>query len=206
MAKLSPANPAARSALPAAPRLPAPGRACGSCTLCCKTVAVEALAKPSGTACPNALPCKGCAIYDRRPAGCREFYCEWMLSRALGPEWRPDRARFALMVTLTGHLAACVDPAFPAAWRRPPYYQALRHWARECAEAPWSAWPGVDVWIADRCIILLPDGEKDLGVIAADEEVRIDREMTAAGPVYTARKFARVQAAEPALSHEAGGD
>lgn len=165
------------------------GRACGSCTLCCKTVAVAALAKPAGVACPHSLPRKGCAIYDLRPPGCRDFYCEWMLSKALGPEWRPDRARFALMITLTGHLAACVDPAFPSAWRRAPYYQSLWRWARECAEDPRSSWPGVDVWIADRCIIVLPDGEKDLGIVASDEEVRIDRTMTAAGPVYMASKF-----------------
>jgi len=45
------------------------------------------------------------------------------------------------------------------------------------------------VWIGKRCIIILPDGEKDLGMVAADEEVRIDRTMTGAGPVYVAKKF-----------------
>ena len=112
-----------------------------------------------------------------------------MLSSRLGREWKPDRARFALMVTTTGHLAVCVDPDFPWAWRRPPYYPTLRRWARERAEDPWSSWPGVDVWIANRCIIILPDGEKDLGIVAAEEEVRIDRELTVAGAVYVARKF-----------------
>jgi hypothetical protein len=185
----APANPASHSALAGMPRAPAPGRACGSCTLCCKTVAVAALAKPSGVTCPHSLRGKGCAIYDVRPPCCRDFYCEWMLSGALGPEWRPDRARFAMMVTVTGHLAACVDPAFPSAWRRAPYYQTLWRWARECAEDPCSSWPGVDVWIADHCIIILPDGEKDLGIVAAEEEVRIDRAMTASGPVWVAAKF-----------------
>jgi len=173
----------------ASSRAPVPGRACGSCTLCCKTIAVEELAKPAGIWCPHALRCKGCAIYDVRPASCRDFYCEWMLSKALGPEWKPDRAKFALMVTATGHLAACVDPGFPSAWRRPPYYQVLGRWARERAQAPWSSWPGVDVWIGRRCIIILPDSEQDLGMVAAEEEVRIDRQMTITGPIYTARKF-----------------
>ena len=189
MSSASPARAAPRPRPSAFPRAPAPGRACGSCTLCCKTVAVAALAKPAGVACPHSLTRKGCAIYDLRPAACRDFYCEWMLSKALGPEWRPDRARFALMVTVTGHLAACVDPAFPSAWRRPPYYRTLLRWARECAEDPWSSWPGVDVWIGDRCVILLPDGEKDLGIVSAEEEVRIDRRMTVAGAVYVAEKF-----------------
>ncbi|HYD37369.1 MAG TPA: hypothetical protein VEA60_07135, partial [Allosphingosinicella sp.] len=163
--------------------------ACGACTLCCKTIAVEELGKPPGLECPHSRRCKGCAIYESRPASCRAFHCEWRLSSALGPEWRPDRARFALMVTATGHLAACVDPAFPSAWRRAPYYGALRRWARERASDPWSPWPGVDVWIGRRCILLLPDGEQDLGLVAAEDEVRIESRMTGAGPIWSAEKF-----------------
>jgi hypothetical protein len=170
-------------------RAPVPGRACGRCTLCCKTMAVAELDKPPGEWCSHCERSKGCAIYASRPEGCREFYCEWMLSPKLGREWKPDRARFALMLTPTGHLAVCVDPDFPAAWKRAPYYQTLRRWACQRAADPTSAWPGVDVWIGRRCIIVLPDGEKDLGIVAADEEVRIDRTMTDAGPVYVATKF-----------------
>jgi hypothetical protein len=147
------------------------------------------LAKPAGALCPHCRRSKGCTIYESRPAGCRDFHCEWMRSEKLGPEWRPDRAKFALMVTATGHLAACVDPGFPSAWRRPRYYEALRRWARERADDPSSSWPGVDVWIGKRCILILPDGEKDLGIVAADEEVRIDCTATIAGPVYVASKF-----------------
>lgn len=164
-------------------------RTCGRCTLCCKTVAVTELAKAPGAWCQHCQPAKGCAIYHSRPTGCRDFHCEWLRSEKLGPEWKPDRARFVLMVTATGHLAACVDPGFPAAWRQPPYYQTLFKWAAERAESQSSSWPGVDVWIGKRCIIILPDGEKDLGIVAADEEVRIDRIMAATGPAYAARKF-----------------
>jgi hypothetical protein len=182
------ATPALRSG--AAPvRVPVPGRACGSCTLCCKTVGVAELAKPPGAWCPHCLRSQGCAIYDSRPAGCREFFCEWMLSEKLGPEWKPDRAKFVLAVTATGHLSVGVDPGFPSAWRQPPYYEVLRRWARERADNPSSSWPGVDVWIGRRCIILLPDGEKDLGIVAPDEDVRIDVTETAAGPVYAVTKF-----------------
>jgi hypothetical protein len=187
----SSARPAARfsASASASSRALVLGRACGSCTLCCKTIAVTELAKPPGAWCPHCLPAKGCGIYDSRPAGCRDFYCEWMFSEKLGPEWKPDRAKFTLMVTATNHLAACVDPGFPSAWRRQPYHQTLWRWARERAENESSSWPGVDVWIGRRCIIILPDGEKDLGIVAADEEVRIDRTMTDIGPVYVATKF-----------------
>ena len=77
----------------------------------------------------------------------------------------------------------------PSAWRRPAYYPVLRRWARERAADPWSLWPAVDVWIGQRCIILLPDGEQDLGTVAADEEVRIERAIGAAGLAYVASKF-----------------
>jgi hypothetical protein len=152
-------------------------------------MAVDELGKPPGVWCAHCQRSKGCAVYDARPAGCREFYCEWMLSDKLGPEWKPDRAKFALMVTSTGHLAACIDPGLPSAWRRSPYYQALSRWARELAEDRTSPWPGVDVWIGQRCILVLPDGEQDLGIVAADEAVRIDRTTTNAGAVYVAEKF-----------------
>ncbi|HEX2764369.1 MAG TPA: hypothetical protein VHM92_11095 [Allosphingosinicella sp.] len=182
--------PEARTAPPSASPGLVPGRSCGSCTLCCKTVAVEELAKPSGSWCAHCRPSQGCSIYESRPAGCRDFHCEWLRSERLGPEWRPDRAKFALMVTPTGHLAACVDPGFPTAWRQPAYYPALRRWACERADNPASSWPGVDVWIGRRCILILPDGETDLGIVAADEEVRIERRVTAAGQAYVATKFA----------------
>lgn len=177
------------SATESAPAPILPGRSCGSCTLCCKTVAVAELAKPAGSWCAHCKPARGCAIYDERPAGCRDFHCEWMRSEKLGAEWKPDRAKFALMVTATGHLAACVDPGFPSAWRQSPYYEVLRRWARERADSPSSKWPGVDVWIGRRCILILPDGETDLGIVAADEEVRIDCTPGPAGPVYAATKF-----------------
>lgn len=178
-----------RTAPPSASPALVPGRTCGSCTLCCKTVAVAELAKPAGAWCTHCRPSRGCSIYDARPAGCRDFHCEWLRSEKLGPEWRPDRAKFSLMVTASGHLSACVDPGFPSAWRQPPYHQALRLWARERAESPTSTWPGVDVWIGRRCILILPDGETDLGIVAADEEVRVECRTTPAGPAYTATKF-----------------
>ena len=188
-----------RASQPAPSRTPVPGRACGNCTLCCKTMAVAELAKPPGTWCAHCSRSAGCEIYESRPAGCRDFYCEWMLSAKLGPEWKPDRAKFAMMFTPEGHLAACIDPGFPSAWRQPPYYQTLWRWACERAEDPLSKWPGVDVWIGQRCILILPDGEKDLGIVAPDEEVRIDCTIAVTGPVYTATKFSVAHRPAPAV-------
>ena len=42
-------------------------RTCGDCTLCCKVMAIEELAKPVGTWCPHCKPGRGCRIYPDRP-------------------------------------------------------------------------------------------------------------------------------------------
>jgi len=170
-----------------------PGRTCGTCTLCCKTVAVKELNKPIGVWCPHCLRGKGCAIYDTRPASCREFYCQWMLEGALGPEWKPDRAKFAVILTPSQHITVCVDPGFPSAWRQPPYYDALKRWARACANDPSSPWPGVDVWIGARWIVILPDRDEDVGVIGLHETIKVDRrELGPPGAVaWDVRKVAR---------------
>lgn len=52
------------------------GRTCGDCTACCTVKSVRELGKPSQTACRHMCQ-GGCAIYERRPAGCREYACLW---------------------------------------------------------------------------------------------------------------------------------
>ncbi|MGM4958232.1 hypothetical protein ACT4MK_23450 [Bradyrhizobium barranii] len=47
---------------------PSAKRACGDCTLCCKVMAIEALAKLAGSWCRHCKPGQGCAIYAERPA------------------------------------------------------------------------------------------------------------------------------------------
>jgi hypothetical protein len=68
-----------------------PGRACGDCTVCCVALGIDTsqIQKRTGSACRQ---CRGggCAIYETRPDTCRDFFCAWMRSPGLGPEWRPD--------------------------------------------------------------------------------------------------------------------
>ena len=65
-------------------------RACGPCQLCCKVMAVEAVAKPLSQWCPRIGPKqRGCSVYDQRPEECRRYNCLWL--QGLGPdEHRPD--------------------------------------------------------------------------------------------------------------------
>ncbi len=64
-------------------------RRCGTCTLCCKALAVAALKKPAGVLCRHCTPAKGCNIHDSRPYACRTFYCLW-LQGCFDDDHRPD--------------------------------------------------------------------------------------------------------------------
>lgn len=73
------------------------GRTCGSCTLCCKLLAVgapgEDFAKPQGVWCEHVCADKrGCSIYATRPKSCAHFDCVW-LRGCFQEEDRPDRSR-----------------------------------------------------------------------------------------------------------------
>lgn len=151
-----------------------PGRACGTCSLCCKVGAVAEFSKPAGRWCTHARPGKGCAIYTSRPVGCRGIYCYWMLSADLGPAWKPDVAKFAIFLHNGGtRLTAHVDPGSPAAWRREPYYSTLKRWAVTAAQQR-PHLHLIDVMVGDKLTVILPDREVEIGVLAADEMVALD--------------------------------
>jgi hypothetical protein len=171
------------------------GRACGSCTLCCKVPSIADLAKPAGVWCTHCRPGRGCGIYALRPMVCRGAYCEWMMSKGLGTEWKPDRSKIVLFKTEGGRrLTAHVDPGFPSAWRRSPFYENLKIWAKEAAQKT-PDMHLVDVMIGDHEIVILPDRDVELGVLAPDEMVQLDKRMTPAGEVVEARRVKRAEVA-----------
>jgi hypothetical protein len=157
--------------IPAEARI-VPGRACGTCTLCCKLIAVTALDKAPGVWCPHCVRGQGCGIYESRPAECRTFYCHWMLEKGLTAEWKPERAKFALVTSEGGHLTAFVDPGFPGAWRNAPYFETLKRWAREGVRATPARI--VTVRIGARGIVVLPDSEIDIGTVGPNDAIRLE--------------------------------
>jgi uncharacterized cysteine cluster protein YcgN (CxxCxxCC family) len=140
---------------------PAPERSCGECSLCCKLPRIEAFDKPVGVWCVHCAPRRGgCQIYESRPLECRDFYCLWLTSSALGPEWRPNKCR--MFLRMEGHLIAVhVDPSDPAAWRREPYFRHLKAFAAKAVDNKQQ----VAVYIKNRVIVIFPNKEVDVGVI-----------------------------------------
>jgi len=76
----------------------------------------------------------GCAVYDRRPFGCRYWNCRWLVNDDTGDLRRPDRSHYVIdimpdFVTLfdneTGYrrdiqvVQIWVDPGYRDAWRDP---------------------------------------------------------------------------------------
>jgi hypothetical protein len=132
-------------------------RSWNSCSLCCKLPYVVELNKPIDTWCQHARPgCGGCAIYPDRPFSCRGFICGWLSGELeVGDEWFPARCKMIIAPRVPPHTLAdqgmlvTVDPAYPNAWRREPYYTQLRTWAQDII---------VEMRIGCRCIRLNADG------------------------------------------------
>jgi hypothetical protein len=104
-----------------------------------------------------------------------------MQDARLGPEWKPERAKFVLYLQANGaNLQVAVDPGFPNAWTRAPYYDHLKHHAREGAERG----SFVFVRIGQRMIAVLPDRDQDIGTVALDDEVVVSRRFGGSGYVY----------------------
>jgi hypothetical protein len=146
------------------------GRECGGCTLCCKVMAIEALAKPASSWCPHCKPRRGCLIYANRPAECRAFSCLWLVNDLLDQHWKPSKSKLVLTTSEDGIEVRC-DPGFPDAWRKEPFRSEIHQWAVSGEAHDLT----VIVIIGERIILIASDREFDLGIVQPDE--RIVREM-----------------------------
>jgi hypothetical protein len=149
------------------------GRECGSCSLCCKLIAVVELSKPEGVWCSHCAPGKArCLIYDSRPTSCQGFHCGWLQSSDFGPEWRPTTAKMVLAAESDGNrITLYVDPSFPTNWRKEPYYSQLQNLAVHLAQQQMQ----LLVRVNDRVIVLLPNKEIDLGRCDRDDQILVSR-------------------------------
>ena len=145
---------------------PSVGKACGDCTLCCKVMAIEELAKPLSAWCPHCKPGHGCLIYPNRPGECRTFSCLWLVNDRLDHRWMPSKSKFVLTTSEDGIEIRC-DPGFPDAWRKEPYRSEIREWAVSGETHDVT----VVVMTGQKMILVTPDREFDLGVVQPDERI-----------------------------------
>jgi hypothetical protein len=141
-------------------------KTCGECTLCCKVMAIEALAKPANSWCPQCRPARGCLIYADRPAECQTFRCLWLLNDLLDQRWKPSKSRFVLTTSEDGIEVRC-DPGFPDAWRKEPFRSEINQWAISGETHDVT----VIVITGEKMILITPEREFDLGVVRPDERI-----------------------------------
>ena len=157
-------------------------RQCGSCSLCCKVLAVHGASKPKRQWCKHCKVGKGCAIYADRPQDCRDFNCMYISggAGALGEHWFPAQSK----------MIVCADPTIPRieiqvddgradAWRREPFYSEIKAWSRAALRDGGQ----VMVCLPDRTIVILPQEDVDLGKLEESDRILWSERMTASGPV-----------------------
>ena len=151
-------------------------RSCAGCTLCCKLVPVDALAKPGGVWCGHCRAGQGCAIYADRPFDCRTFQCGYLIDPNLDARWFPERCKLVVTADAT-RVVIHVDPGRPDAWRREPYYAHIKRWAVTGARLRRQ----VLVLHGRSVTAVLPDRDKPLGEIGPDQFVLTTEYRTPAG-------------------------
>jgi hypothetical protein len=148
-----------------------PGRSCGDCSLCCKLLHVEEFDKPAGKWCEHCAPGRGgCTVHETRPNVCRNFYCSWMTSPGMGPEWRPNQCN--MVMYLEGQrdvFGIRVDPGDPTAWRREPHYGQLKNFAAALVERRQQ----LVVYVGERAFLILPNKDVDLGNVGHGDQIAV---------------------------------
>jgi hypothetical protein len=159
----------------------APGRACGTCTLCCKVFQLAELEKPAGVWCRHCAQGVGCRIHPTRPAQCRDFFCLWMTDATMPAEWKPERSKMVLSIfPANGFIYVQVDPGYPQAWRKAPYYDQLRQWAKNLLEKGRH----IIAFVNDSATLIMPEEAISLGKMKASDSFRVERAFGPNGPTY----------------------
>ncbi len=165
-----------------------PGRACGSCTLCCKVYEIEALNKPRGRWCQHCTPGRGCKIHDALPDQCRDFFCLWLTDQHLPPEWKPERAKIVLSIFPdNGFVYAQVDPGSPQAWRKEPYFGDLQRMAGNLLKQNRH----LIVFVDQNATLIMPTGPVPMGPMAPTDGFIVRQVFSETGPGYEVERVPR---------------
>ena len=153
-------------------------RACETCSLCCKLLAIHEVPTAAGSWCRHVVKGGGCANHDHRPAPCRAFACQYLRDETLPEDWRPTRAK--LFVHADGDARTWsveVDPGSPLAWRAQPYYGQLKRWA----EAARTGDGRVLVYVGARAWAVFPETDIDIGQAAPGDIISTGYRRTPGG-------------------------
>ena len=107
----------------------APGKSCGSCTLCCTVLGIPELNKRAWDQCPHVASGTGCTIYAERPGSCRKFICGWLLDPQMGPDLKPENCHVVFDQKDGQNIFATCDANYPDAWRAPNVVEVLHRLA-----------------------------------------------------------------------------
>jgi hypothetical protein len=145
-----------------------PTRECGSCTLCCKVLAVSALEKPLGVWCKHCRPGRGCGIYEERPQECRTFACLWLADPKFPDEFKPERSKLVFLLEANAsRVVAHCDPGRPLAWREAENYRLLKNMATVSAQHGKQ----VVVALGETYTAILPDRDVPLGIVKPGQSI-----------------------------------
>jgi hypothetical protein len=148
--------------------------------------------KPAGAPCPHQRFGKGCAIYDRRPFGCRMWSCRWLTGDDTADLRRPDRVHYVIdispdFVRMDGEtipvIQVWIDPDYPDAHRDP----GLRAFLERRAKEGWAALVRSSAHVA--FVLLAPpmtgDGQWHAleSNACAEKEHSIEDKIAALGPL-----------------------
>ena len=103
----------------------------------------------------------------------------------MGPEWKPDKCKMVLDAR-QDWLVVHVDPAAQRPWRQEPYFSYLVDMSAR------NIGRGARVLVMERgrTIIILPDGDVDLGVVTPQDRIVVNRVMTGGRAGWHARVIA----------------
>jgi hypothetical protein len=96
--------------------------------------------KPAGQRCPHQRHGKGCAVYAKRPLGCRIWSCRWLVGDDTADLRRPDRTHYVIdmLPDFVGVdddrmqvVQIWIDPDYPDAHRDPALRAYIERRGRE---------------------------------------------------------------------------
>jgi len=163
------------------PVIPVAGRSCEGCAMCCKLGTIQEVDKPDGQWCKHCSTRKRCDIYETRPGVCRSYYCYYMLS-TMGEEWRPTTANLMVSLLIGNVVYVSVDPLWPEAWKKEPYFSSIRNWSLKVR---------VVVLIGLHALAIYPDRIDDLGLLTEGYFLAEVTETTPGGVVKRTMKIHR---------------